>query len=113
MAVTTTRGFRVEDITFKNARRQSEIFNELASENAQNDHIATLPPVPQSFTPEQITSYLNDVISNTEDHNTKRLFSMILKVVRENEDLKNQVRKLNQQVDSFKALETTPDDIVN
>ena len=48
---TTKNGFRVEDITFKGARRQCEIDNEIEHEEGENTQDVKAPV---SLTPEQV-----------------------------------------------------------
>ena len=81
MSVTTTRnGFRVEDITFKNARRQSEIDKENGVLIPQSDDEVE---VPKSVTPEQLISYYEQCIEATEDLQKKRVFSTTIRMIRE------------------------------
>lgn len=66
--VTTTRnGFRVEDITFRGMRRQSEINNEISQNNEEVSEVNA----PTSLTPEQVKTFYRDKISQTK--NTKEI----------------------------------------
>lgn len=66
--VTTTRnGFRVEDITFRGMRRQSEINNEISQNNEEVSEVNA----PISLTPEQVKAFYRDKISQTK--NTKEI----------------------------------------
>ena len=72
---TTISGFRVEDITFKGARQQSEILKEIdSSEETNKDNIQ----VPISLTPEQVKAFYVQKIATTVDSNEKRLYSQTI-----------------------------------
>lgn len=73
---TTMNGFRVEDITFRNARRQSEIENEIEdyAEGGSNDVKA-----PVSLTPEQVKGFYTSKIENTRDINEKKLYEVTIR----------------------------------
>lgn len=75
--VTTTRnGFRVEDITFKNARRQCEIDKELGdNREVREDNVKA----PISLTPEQIKNFYNDKISVTTDPNERKVYQQTIR----------------------------------
>ena len=76
---TTTKGFRVEDITFKGARRQCEIENEIEREEETEDDVQA----PVSLTPEQVKSFYMTKIANAKDSNEKRLYSQTIKWIDE------------------------------
>ena len=73
--VTITRnGFKVEDITFRGARRQCEILNEIEqTEDTQEDVKA-----PVSLTPEQIKQFYLEKIKVARDSNEKRVYSQTI-----------------------------------
>lgn len=76
MAVTTTmKGFRVEDITFRHARMQDEIKNEI--DIPDNKEVEIKPPV--SLTPEQVKDFYKTKISLSQDSNEKRVYSQTIK----------------------------------
>jgi len=78
--VTTTRnGFRTEDITFKNARRQSAIDNEIERPTEQD----VLVKAPVSLTPEQVTDYFKTMISVSSDSNAKRVYAQAIRWIDE------------------------------
>lgn len=87
--VTTTKnGFRVEDITFKNARRQSEILKEMDREEVdENDGVVA----PVSLTPEQIKDFYLQKISVARDSNEKRVYSQTIRWIDEMLDLRKKV----------------------
>ena len=72
---TTQNGFRVEDITFRNARQQSEILREMGEEVIEDgDNIKA----PVSLTPEQVKSFFQSKIAVAKDSNEKRLYSQTI-----------------------------------
>lgn len=78
--MTTTQGiFKVEDITFKNARKQSAIKEEIEAEKSEHrkQHKDDIK-VPVSLTPEQVKSFLLKRIEYCQDSNEKRLYSQCL-----------------------------------
>ena len=78
--VTTTRnGFRVEDITFKNARRQCEIDSELDHIEESEEEVR----VPTHLTPEQVKEFYKTKISLCKDSNEKRVYSQTIKWIDE------------------------------
>ena len=93
------KGFRVEDVTFKNARRQSEIDSELEGEDLQVGDIQ----IPTSLTPEQVKEYFLLKSQNVSEKESrvflqavkmidelletrKKLFNLESKIVEEKED---------------------------
>ena len=78
--VTTTRnGFRVEDITFKNARRQCEIDNEIEHTEESTEEVKA----PVSLTPEQVKTFYVSKIALAKDSNEKRVYSQTIKWIDE------------------------------
>ena len=79
--VTTTKnGFRVEDITFWGARKQSEIEREIGVEVSEEDDNIKAPV---SLTPEQVKSFYQSKIAVAKDSNEKRLYSQTIKWIDE------------------------------
>lgn len=76
---TTTKGFRVEDITFKNARRQCEIDKEIEHNEEKQSEVKA----PISLTPEQVKAFYILKIANTKDSNEKRVYSQTIKWIDE------------------------------
>ena len=76
---TTMNGFRVEDITFKHARRQSEIDNEIEREEEQEDDVKA----PVSLTPEQVKAFYMLKISASKDSNEKRVYAQTIRWIDE------------------------------
>ena len=79
-SVTTTRsGFVTEDITFRNARRQCEIENEIEHEEVEE----TVVKAPVSLTPEQVKDFYMKKIATAKDSNEKRVYSQTIKWIDE------------------------------
>ena len=80
-SVTTTKnGFKVEDITFRGTRKQSEIEKEL-DQNIDSQEEEVKAPV--SLTPEQVKSFYTQKISVAKDSNEKRVYSQTIKWIDE------------------------------
>lgn len=79
MNVTTTKNFRVEDITFKHARKQCEIDNEIEHEEVEQEEVKA----PVSLTPEQVKSFYMLKIATAKDSNEKRLYAQTIKWIDE------------------------------
>ena len=76
---TTTKGFRVEDITFRGARRQCEIDNEIEHEEVVEDNVKA----PISLTPEQVKAFYMLKITNARDSNEKRVYAQTIRWIDE------------------------------
>ena len=76
---TTMKGFRVEDITFKNARRQCEIDNEIEREDIEQEEVKA----PVSLTPEQVKEFYMLKIASAKDSNEKRVYAQTIRWVDE------------------------------
>lgn len=86
--VTTTRnGFRSEDITFRNARRQSEIENEI--ERYEEEEVNVKAPI--SLTPEQVKNFYEEKIAYAKDSNEKRVYAQTIKWIDELLDTKKKL----------------------
>ena len=78
--VTTTRnGFRTEDITFRNARKQSAILDEMEHEELPEEEVKA----PVSLTPEQVKAFYLLKITNARDSNEKRLYAQTIRWIDE------------------------------
>lgn len=73
----TLAGFRREDISFHNARRQSEIENEIGKEQLVKDEVE----VPVSTTPEQLIAYFRDCVEQENDRDKRHLYSQAAKYI--------------------------------
>ena len=99
--------FRTEDITFKNARRQSAVEDELRAENPElyeEDEIE----IPVSITPEQVINFYKQKIDVAKDSNEKRLYSQTIKWIIELSDVKKKLNILEAKT-SKKAEDTEYD----
>ena len=85
---TTMNGFRVEDITFKGARRQCEIDNEIEHEDGENINDVQAPV---SLTPEQVKSFYMLKITNSKDSNEKRVYAQTIRWIDELLDTKKKL----------------------
>ena len=109
MSVTTAmKGFRVEDITFKKARRQSEIDKENGVVTPQNEDEVEAP---KSVTPEQLINYYEQCIEVTEDLQKKRVFSTTIRMIRELLEARTKLVAYRQKELREVVNEETPNDI--
>ena len=100
--------FRVQDITFKGARKQSEILNEIEVEEKEKQVVQA----PTSCTPEQVKTYLSDLAKVSEDNAQKRVLLSACKMIEELMRSKDELRYLRNKVETLTALDDdTPDDI--
>lgn len=106
--VTTTKGgIRVEDITFRGARRQSEIDKELNVLPEEKQEIKA----PVSLTPEQVKLYYLTCIQHTEDQSTKKVYYQTIKWIDELQKVKSKLMQYELKEMKANAGSTTPDDI--
>ena len=106
--MTTTRnGFRVEDITFKNARRQSQIDNEIEVEESIEEYVKA----PVSLTPEQVKDFYTQKISVARDSNEKRVYAQTINWIDELLDTKKKLFALEAKEVSEVKDETGIDEI--
>lgn len=91
---TTTKGFRVEDITFHNARRQSAVEEELRAENPNDYEEVEEVKAPISITPEQVISFYKQKIEVAKDSNEKRVYSQTIKWIIELSETKKKLFNL-------------------
>lgn len=107
--VTTTRGgFRVEDITFHNARQQSEILKEgVIDEEVEKTKIEA----PKSLTQEQIKTFYLKKIQSTNDEDEKRVYVKTIHWIDELAETKKELVKYKLKEMELQNSEDTPDDI--
>ena len=106
---TTVRGgFRVEDVTFKGARQQSEILKEGVSDAEVNPEKVE---VPKSLTPEQVKKYLLKSIQSSNSEDEKRVFAQIVKWIDELSEAKKKLISIELEDMKRSDSEETPDDI--
>lgn len=107
--VTTTHNhMRVEDITFRGARKQSEIDKEMGLEPEESTKAVTAPV---SLTPEQVKSYYLNLIKNSQDSNEKRVYAQTIRWIDELQSTKSELIKYQMKELREKESADTPDDI--
>lgn len=84
---TTLKGFRVEDITFHNARRQCEIDNEI--DKTEDEESVVKAPI--SLTPEQVKDFYKSKIALAKDSNEKRVYSQTINWIDELSEVKKKL----------------------
>ena len=105
--MTTTNGFRVEDVTFRNARRQCEIDNEIEREEVEEESVQA----PVSLTPEQVKAFYMLKIDKAKDSNEKKVYAQTIRWIDEMLETKKKLYVL----ESREAIENnigTVEDIV-
>lgn len=86
--VTTTRnGFRTEDITFRNARLQSAILDEMEKEEIPEEEVKA----PVSLTPEQVKMFYVSKIAVARDSNEKRVYAQTIRWIDELSETKKKL----------------------
>lgn len=109
-SVTTTKnGFKVEDITFKHARRQSEIVNEIEPEEYEENDVKA----PVSLTPEQVKDFYKKKIEVARDSNEKRVYSQTIKWIDELLGVKKKLFLLEEKIASEVKDETGIDESID
>ena len=78
--MTTMGSFKVQDVTFRGARQQSEIEKEIMEEQGGVLETEELKP-PVSMTPEQIKDYLHLIIARCADTNEKRVYGCCIQYI--------------------------------
>ena len=101
-------GFRVEDVTFKGARQQSEILKEGVSDAEVNPEKVE---VPKSLTPEQVKKYLLKSIQSSNSEDEKRVFAQIVKWIDELSEAKKKLISIELEDMKRSDSEETQDDI--
>ena len=109
--VTTTKnGFRTEDITFRGARLQSAILDEIE----QEDSVEVQVQAPVSLTPEQVKDFYKRKIEVAKDSNEKRLYSQTIQWIDELAETRKKLFNLEQKLASEVKDETGIDaELVN
>ena len=104
---TTRNGFRVDDITFRGARRQCEIENDIETEEYVEEDIKA----PVSLTPEQVKTFYKQKISASKDSNEKRLYSQTIQWIDELLDTKKKLVALeSKKVEKTKEFDNGIDE---
>ena len=105
---TTKRGFEVIDVTFRNMRKQSEILNEIGEDDVSDIQEEELP---KSLTPEQIISYFESIIANTEDRQKKKVFSQAIRFIQERDEMRAKLKTYRDKELAQLAGENISDEI--
>lgn len=108
--MTTAMGsnFRTEDVTYRHARRQSEIENEIEREEEPVEEIKA----PVSLTPEQVTAFYLLKIKASNDSNEKRLYSQTIMWIKELQDTRKELLAYKEKEIVRKADTEEVDDMV-
>ena len=101
-------GFRVEDVTFKGARQQSEILKEGVNDVEVNPEKVE---VPKSLTPEQVKKYLLKTIQYSNNEDEKRVFAQVIKWIDELSEAKKKLISIELEDMKRRDSEQTPEDI--
>lgn len=103
------RNFRKEDVTFKYARKQSEIENEIEHVEEQVPEVKA----PVSLTPEQVIEFYKTKIKVAYDSNEKRLYSQTITWIKELQTIKKEFLALKEkEIARSKNEEDNIDDII-
>lgn len=105
--ITTTGNIKVQDITFKHARRQNEIDKELGREEPTKEEVKA----PVSLTPEQVVDFYKQSIQNTDDTQTKMVYAQTIKWIKELQDTKSKLALLIMQKERSNNGEEHPTDL--
>lgn len=100
--------FRVEDITFRQARKQSEVENEIDRDEETEEVIKA----PISVTPEQVIEFFKTKIAKASDSNEKRLYSQTIKWIKELQTTKKELTALREKMIAREEEDKELDDIV-
>lgn len=94
-SMTTAMGknFTTENITFRHARKQSEIDNEIEKEEVCEEEVKA----PVSLTPEQVMDFYKTKISKSVDSNEKRLYSQTIRWIKELQSTKKELLILKEK----------------
>lgn len=98
---TTKAGFRVEDITFKNARQQSAIL----AETDQIEPEAGELEVPVSLTPEQVKNFFEAKSEATHNGREKKLYKQTIKWIDEMLDTKKKLLAVEEKLETLQRVQ--------
>lgn len=102
-SMTTTRnGIRVEDITFRNARRQCEIENEIESDMTT---VEGSVQIPVSLTPEQVKSFYEAKREATNNSHEKKVYMQTIKWIDELLVTKKKLIAVEEKLETYKRVE--------
>lgn len=108
--MTTVLGnnFRTENVTFRHARKQSEIENEIEHKEEPVQEVKA----PVSLTPEQVIDFYKTKIKSAHDSNEKRLYSQTIMWIKELQSTKKELLALKEKELARSEDEAEVDDIV-
>ena len=98
---TTQNGFRVEDVTFRRARRQSEIDSELI----ESGEFPVDSQVPVSLTPEQVKKFYANRAETTRDMHEKALYMTTIKWIDDLFTLRKENVQLSMELEKIKRVQ--------
>ena len=82
--MTTTRGhIRVEDVTFKGARQQKQVIDDLAEKYGIDPEDVGKVQVPVSLTPEAVKTFYAEKIAETNNPNEKKIYEQTIRWIDE------------------------------
>lgn len=106
--MTTTGHIRVEDITFKGARQQSQVIEDIKARHGEDQVEVGDVKVPVSMTPEAVKSFYEQKIAETRNPNEKKIYAQTIRWIDECLDAKKKLVALELK---YQPSEETPDDI--
>jgi hypothetical protein len=104
---TTKAGFRVEDITFKNARQQSAILDETDQIESEAGDIE----VPVSLTPEQVKNFFEAKIEVTYNGREKKLYRQTIKWIDEMLDTKKKLLAVEEKLETIQKVQNANSEV--
>ena len=80
MAVTTAGFLKVEDVTFRGSRSQSDVIKDLEERfGSDPDNESGVAVAPVSLTPEQVKNFYEQKISSTSNPQEKKLYAQTIR----------------------------------
>lgn len=93
-AMTTTGHIRVDDVTFRNGRKQSQILQEIAESRGVDVSEVGDISIPVSLTPEQVKNFYKEKSEAADNVQEKRIYNQTIQWIDEMLDLKKKVISL-------------------
>lgn len=106
--MTTTGNIRVEDITFRGARQQKKVIEEIAERHGDTTDSTGSVTVPMSLTPEAVKTFYAEKIVETRDVNEKKIYTQTIRWIDECIETKKKLVALELK---YQTTEESPDDI--
>lgn len=107
--MTTTGHIRVEDITFKGARQQSQVIADIAEKYGIEPEEVGKVRTPVSLTPESVKNFYEQKILETKDPQEKKIYQQTIRWIDECLDTKKKLVALELKYQTPK--DDMPDDI--